>query len=71
MPAKKTEMYVAVQTGFVNVDGQDLPIRAGETLVAAGHKLLKVAPDLFKPATDLIRYDVEDASATPAQKPGK
>lgn len=71
MPPRKSDVYVATETGFVHVGDTDLPIRKGITRVRAGHALLKAAPGLFEPVEEDIEYDVEKATAAPGEKRGE
>lgn len=66
MPA---EMYVAKESFFVMLDGRRTIVSKDRDLVRAGHKLLSLYPDKFKPAP--VRFDVEQATAAPGEKRGE
>jgi hypothetical protein len=56
-------IYVATQSGFLTVDGTEVPLIAGVTRVREGHALLKARPDMFRELT--VHYDVETARQAP------
>jgi hypothetical protein len=69
-PAKpKGEIYVATETGEVDVDGRSYPIKKGVTRVREGHELLAAAPALFKVID--VHYEIEDATREPGRKRGE
>jgi hypothetical protein len=51
-------------------DGEQLSVAAGE-YVRAGHPLLKRREDHFEPVESFGRFDVEQATAAPAEKRGE
>jgi len=63
------EMYVAKETFFVVLDGKRTIVTKDRDLVRAGHKLLRLYPEKFKPAP--VRFDVEQATAAPGEKRGE
>lgn len=71
MPAaKKSDIYVANESGTVRIDGQDYPFTKGVTRVRAGHVLLKEHGVFFEPISDHVHYDVEQTTKAPAEKRG-
>jgi len=69
MPAtRKSDIYVAIESGSTEIDGEAFYFTKGQTLVRAGHKLLKACPDFFQPAVDHVTYDVEQATKAPGEK---
>ena len=65
---KKVDMYIAIESGVTNYEGEQLSIQAGD-LVAAGHPILKNREWQFKPAQreDYIRFDWEQATDAPGE----
>ena len=65
---KKVDMYVAIESGVTNYEGEQVAIQAGD-LVAAGHPILKGREWQFKPAQrgDYIRFDYEQATDAPGE----
>jgi hypothetical protein len=61
------EIYVATTTFATEVDGEPVVIHAGVDRVRAGHALLKANPDNFKRESQDVRFEVEEATAAPAQ----
>ncbi len=61
------KIYVATQSGFLTVDGKEVPLISGVTRVREGHALIKARPDMFKELT--VHYDLEDARSAPQDKP--
>jgi hypothetical protein len=64
---KGKRLYVAITTGFVEVDGQDHMFRKGE-IVRGDHALLKAAPANFEPAENFSRDDIGDGTLAPGTK---
>lgn len=52
-----TDLYIARESAITNVDGEDIVIQAGRTVVRAGHPLLKGRESMFQPL--YVHYDVE------------
>lgn len=71
MPAKKTEIYVAIESGSVEIKGETCVFVKNVTRVRAGHPLLKAVPDYFAEVEDAVHYDVEQATAVPGEKRGE
>lgn len=67
------EVYVATKTAHLTDGGTRVVVRKGVTRVRAGHPLLKNYPQLFKPVTEGVRFEVETAKAEPVipQQPAK
>jgi hypothetical protein len=72
MPAAKkaTEVYVATDSGSVEIKGESYVFIRGVTRIRAGHPILKAVPDSFAPAEDQLHYDTEQATAAPGEKRG-
>jgi hypothetical protein len=66
---KKADMYMARESFATTIDDEPIFVRKGE-LARAGHPILKSHGDLFEPAEDFIRFDVEQATAAPGEKRG-
>lgn len=66
---KKVELYKAKESFVTHIDGEQISVVRGD-LVRAGHAMLKGREDLFEPATDYIRFDVEQATAAPGERRG-
>lgn len=69
-----SQIYVAKNNAFIEIDGVPVNISGGRTLAREGHPILDSHGDLFELA--VIAFDVEDAkkTATPPkirQLPGK
>jgi hypothetical protein len=62
---RAASIYIAKESGFVEVDGQTLPFTKGVTLVRAGHPILDKAGMFFEPVSGRVHYDVETATAEP------
>jgi hypothetical protein len=68
---KEKPLYFRAKEGFGTVfDGAPVHVAAGE-IVRAGHPILRRREDLFEPVTSFGRFDVEQASAAPAEKRGR
>jgi hypothetical protein len=67
--AKKVDLYMATESFASMVDGEPIFVRKGE-LAHADHPILKTHKDLFEPAENYIRFDVEQATAAPGEKRG-
>lgn len=72
MVRKKPEIYRVTTRGgvFAIVDGQEYHLKEGD-LIRAGHSLIDALPNDLTPADDVIRFDVEDATAEPGKKRGE
>lgn len=66
----RDSIYIANTSGFANVKGTEYSFRKGITRVREGHPLLKACPLFFEPADKDIEYDVEQATAAPAERRG-
>ena len=69
MALEKADLYVANQSAATIVDGEEVWVKEGD-LVRAGHPILKGREWLFQPATDYVRFDVEQATKAPGEKRG-
>lgn len=64
------QLWVA-KTDFVcDLDGVQEFIRAGQTRVRAGHRLLERYAECFEPADVGVEFDVEQATAAPGERRG-
>jgi hypothetical protein len=71
MPArKKVDLFMATESFATTVDGEPTFVRKGE-LAHGDHPILKTHKDLFKPAENYVRFDVEQATAAPGEKRGE
>lgn len=68
---QEADIYVAQETGAVELDGSPVMIYKGVTRVRAGHSLLRDHPTMFAPIDLGVHYDVEQASAAPGEKRGQ
>lgn len=57
------KIYVATESGFLTVDGEEIPLVAGVTRVREGHALLRARPDMFR--EQRVHYDVETSRQAP------
>ena len=64
---KKIELYQAKEPFVTMFNGEQVSVSAKD-LVRAGHPLLKGREDLFKPAENVVRFEVEQATAAPGEK---
>jgi hypothetical protein len=69
MTKAKVDLYVANQSAATILDGEEVWVKEGD-LVRAGHPILKGRDWLFDPATDYVRFDVEQATSAPGEKRG-
>jgi hypothetical protein len=68
--AKKAHLYMARESFATMVDDEPIFVRKGE-LAHADHPILKSHAELFEPAEDYIRFDVEQATAAPGETRGE
>jgi len=66
----KTGYYRANQGFATTFDDEPLFVQKGE-LVHKSHPLLKGREELFEPADELTRFDVEQATSAPGEKRGR
>lgn len=66
--ATDRSVYVAVESGSAEIDGQTYTFTKDVTLVRAGHPLLKGRSHLFKKVEQSVHYEVEQATAAPGEK---
>jgi hypothetical protein len=66
---KKIDLYQARESFVTHLDGEQIAVSAGD-LVRAGHPLLKGRDELFEPAEGYVRFDVEQATASPGEQRG-
>lgn len=57
------DLYIATDSALTRIGGKDVMIEAGQTVVRAGHPLLKGREHMFRPLT--VHYDVPEEE--PAQ----
>lgn len=70
MAVKKTgDMYRCTTEAFVEIGGREYHVKRGE-LVRDGDPLLKALPGSFEKADDVVRPEVEQATASPGEKRG-
>lgn len=67
MGRDKDSVYVATDSGSIELKGQTYSFTKGVTRVAGDHPLAKIAT-LFEPADENLSYSVEQATAAPAEK---
>lgn len=70
MTENTSDVYVATSTAQVQYGEGRTVIKKGVTRVRAGHALLEKYPDLFKPADQDVRFEIEDAVSRPAAAAG-
>ena len=71
MAKKSGTGYWKANQGFATIlDGENVFVQKGE-LVRDGHPLLEGREELFDPAENFGRFDVEEATAKPGAKRGK
>lgn len=61
-------VYVATESGSVDVKGEVLTFTKGVTRAREGHPILKAVPACFELADEHVHYDVEKATAAPGEK---
>lgn len=64
--ATRGELYVARESFATKLDGIDVSIVAGNTIVREGHELLERFPDYFELVE--AHYEVESMTAAPGEK---
>jgi hypothetical protein len=71
--AKKDQLYVAKESGTIEIDGLPHFFEKGKTRVREGHPITKVEgfENLFEPADASVAYDVEQATAAPGERRGQ
>jgi hypothetical protein len=69
-PSKFRSVYVAKETMVVEYDGHPVTIIAGKTRIREGHKIMKGREVFFEPLTDEVDFEVETATAAPAEERG-
>lgn len=62
MPGK---IYVATESYHATIKGVPYTVHANRTRVREGHVLIRQNPEFYREATDLVDYDVEEATAEP------
>jgi hypothetical protein len=64
-------VYVAIETGSAEINGETFPFVRGITRVREGHPLLKGGRmQFFVPAEEHVHYEWEAATAAPGEKRG-
>jgi hypothetical protein len=66
----KGKVYVAVESGSANIDGEYYAFHAGVTRVREGHPLLQQFPNYFGEVDDHVDFEWETATAAPDEKRG-
>lgn len=64
--ATRGDLYVARESFATRLDGVDISVVAGKTIVREGHELLDRFPDFFELVE--AHYEVEQATAAPGEK---
>lgn len=62
------DVLIAIATGWVTLEGQEILIRDGITRAHAGSAVAKAYPGYFKPID--VHFAVEQATAAPGEKRG-
>ena len=57
------DILIAVETGVVNVDGEELLVRRGWTRAHRGSRIVRLYPTFFKPID--VHFKVEKPVASP------
>ena len=60
------DVFMATESFSAALDGEVVYVSRGD-LVRAGHPLLRGREELFVPATDRVRFEVEQATARPGE----
>lgn len=70
---KKTTgaVYIAIESGFADVNGEPVMFTKNRTRVREGHPLLKQCPTMFRPVDELVDLEVEQATAAPGELRGE
>lgn len=68
-PNNAVEYMQAIDSFFTMLNGEPVQVSKGD-LVHPDHPLLKGREQLFRPARNHIRFDVEQATAAPGEKRG-
>jgi hypothetical protein len=66
----KGKIYVAMETGTADIEGQSYVFYAGVTRVREGHPLQVNHPNVFREVEDLVHYEWETATQAPDEKRG-
>lgn len=69
MPRDRITLYQAKESFVTTLDGEIQQVSKGD-LVHPEHPLLKGRAELFEPATNYVRFDVEQATSAPGEKRG-
>lgn len=62
----RVNLFVAMESFVATVDGTPVAVKEGD-LVREGHDLLRGREEMFAPADDHVRFDVEQATAAPGE----
>lgn len=63
------KIFVAKESGWINLDGEEIQVVEGRTRVREGHRLLAGREHMFIPLT--VDYDVEQATQAPGESRGQ
>lgn len=61
-------IFIAKESGWIHLNGEDIQVVAGRTRVREGHQLMVGREHMFTPLT--VDYDVEQATAAPGERRG-
>jgi len=64
---RQIELFKAKESFVTMLNGDQVSVKKGE-LVRAGHPLLRRREHLFEPATEHLRFDVEQATHAPGER---
>lgn len=62
------DVMVAVQSGVVTFEGQEVLLVGGQTRARRGHEIVRQWPGYWKPID--VHYEVEQMTAAPGEKRG-
>lgn len=65
---RSDEVLIAIETGVVNVDGEEILLRRGVTRAHSGSRVAQLYRSHFKPID--VHYPVEQMTAAPGEKRG-
>lgn len=65
----ETDLFIARGSFLTSLEGEEIQVHAGHTVVRAGHPLLAGREEMFMPLH--VHYDVEQPKAAPARRRGE